>query len=357
MPSLRISGGNKEVVRLVQELLEQGGTDAVIACMWKHPHEVETNGIPVIHLSDTIPVRGSALGQLPGIALGFRRLIRRLQTGAHGQLHLLLGHYSTYLAVFLAPLLPRICFNQDMEWLFVRQGWKRSLLKRAILLTNRRSCVVTTNEFVTESYRANGVQPFGEASIWAEPRWLATSVSANRHIDVLMLLRGSGIKRLDLAREALSLFQARTRLRVAVITPDTAIADSISGDLAQVFLRPSDDDMEAIFARSRVFLLLSDVEGFGLPPLEAMGSGCVPVCRDSGGVRCYMHGEFHELLFPLDRPVEEIVDAVAERVRSGSLPTSAAAQQAFRDGLQASRASREDCLRRLHQMLCGPPTD
>ena len=169
-----------------------------------------------------------------------------------------------------------------------------------------------------------------------------------------MLLRSSGIKRLDLYREALRLFAERSAVRIAVITPDTDIAQEIPGNLAQVFLRPTDAEMKTLFARSRVFLLLSDVEGFGLPPLEAMGSGCVPVCRDSGGVRCYMHGEFAEMLFALDRPVGQIVDAVIERIQSGRIPASAAAQQAFAAGLQASRASREDCIRRLHLWLCRP---
>lgn len=353
-PSLRISGGNKEIVRLVQELVDPGGVDVVIASMWKVAHEVDTGDIPVIHLCQAEPQRASALRQLPQIAIAFRRVLGDLRRSSKGKPHLLLSHYSTYPLGWLAPLLPRVCFNQDMEWLFVPEGWRRRLLKRAILATSRRSCVVTTNEFVTRSYIAQGVQPFGEASIWADPRWLAPAISRSRDLDVLMLLRGSGIKRLDLYREALQLFRTHGGLRIAVITPDTAIAESVSADLATVYLRPSDSEMQALFARTRMFLLLSDVEGFGLPPLEAMGSGCVPVCRDSGGVRCYMHGQFGELLFPLEVPVSQIVQAVSERLSNQRLPTSEAAQQAFADGLAASRANRADCIRRLRDWLLGP---
>ena len=351
MPSLRISGGNKEVVRLAQDLMSDGQSDAVIACMWKHRHEVDTGGIRVVHLLNEEPVRGSALLQLPKIVLSFLRFLAQVRSGSKRRIELVLGHYSTYLLAWAAPLSPRICFNQDLEWLFVPKGWRRFLLKQAILLTNRRSVVLTTNSFVTESYRSGKVQPFGEASIWAEPRWLTLDVPQIRDIDVLMLLRSSGIKRLDLHLEALSLFRTRTALRVAVITPDTSVAARIELGTATLYVRPSDEEMRALFARSGVFLLLSEVEGFGLPPLEAMGSGCVPVCRDSGGVRCYMCGEFANLLFALDVPVEQIVGAVAGRLQSGQLPSAESAKKAFLIGLQASRAGRADCIRRMQQMI------
>ena len=166
-----------------------------------------------------------------------------------------------------------------------------------------------------------------------------------------MLLRSSGIKRLDLYRQALSLLRQDTSLRVAVITPDSSIAAELAAAHTEVYLRPSDEEMRALFARSRVFLLLSDVEGFGLPPLEAMGSGCVAACRDSGGVRCYMTGELAGLLFPLAEPVDQIVTTVASRIRHASLPGEAYARQTFAEGLQASLATRKATVRRLQAVL------
>ena len=168
-----------------------------------------------------------------------------------------------------------------------------------------------------------------------------------------MLLRGSKIKRLDLYLEALKLFRARTALCIAVITPDTSIAELVRQEVSELHLRPSDDEMKELFARSHVFLLLSDVEGFGLPPLEGMGSGCVPVCRDSGGVRCYMRDDFAELLFSPETDLAEIVDEIARRLGSGALPSAETAQRAFVDGLEASRTSRRECIRRLQDLIAG----
>ena len=351
MPSLRISGGNKETVRLVREILDRGEIDVLIASMWKHPHEVDTSGIPVVRLLQAEPVASRALVQFPRIAMAFRKLLPRVRQRGSGRLFLMLTHYTTYPLAWLAPSQRRICFNQDMEWRFVPAGLRRFLLRGAILLTNRRSTVVTTNAYVTDTYLARGIQIFGEASIWADPKWLTPETQQVRDIDVLMLLRGSGIKRLDLYLQAIELFRAKTRLRLAVITPDSAIAEQVQANVRDTYLRPTDGEMQALFARSKCLLLLSDVEGFGLPPLEAMGSGCVPACRDSGGVRCYMQGDFAELLFAPAVPIQEIVDAVARRIDQGTLPEAAAARHAFSAGLEASRRSREVCVQALWALL------
>jgi glycogen synthase len=66
--------------------------------------------------------------------------------------------------------------------------------------------------------------------------------------------------------------------------------------------------MKEIYSKSKIFIHLSDHEGFGLPPLEAMGSGCVPLCRHSGGVIAYMsHFEAHGLLLQKTQSVDDIV--------------------------------------------------
>ena len=149
-PSLRISGGNKETVRLVQEVAAGMDIDIIIVSMWRHDHEVDTGAFKVVYLCDAAPVASRALGQLPSIALAFLRLMRELRRDRDKNVRLLLTHYSTYPLSWILPSLPRVCFTQDMEWLFFPAGWRRTLLKRAILYTNRRALVITTNAFVTD---------------------------------------------------------------------------------------------------------------------------------------------------------------------------------------------------------------
>jgi glycosyltransferase involved in cell wall biosynthesis len=83
--------------------------------------------------------------------------------------------------------------------------------------------------------------------------------------------------------------------------------------------------------------MMSDQEGFGLPPLEAMGSGCVPICRDSGGVRAYMIGKLKESLLPLNSDIDYIID-FADKLqhRNEWALLSSFAKQVFVDGLNKS---------------------
>jgi glycosyltransferase involved in cell wall biosynthesis len=45
-------------------------------------------------------------------------------------------------------------------------------------------------------------------------------------------------------------------------------------------LDPTDDDVHGLFSRAKAFVFPSFVEGFGLPPLEAMASGVPVICSD-----------------------------------------------------------------------------
>lgn len=351
VPSLRISGGNIEAVRLARELAQTGAVQVRIVSMWKPQHEVSAADMPVTHLLARQPLASRAWLDMPRIAAAFTRLVRQHERATGESPVLLLTHFSTFPLAWLRPRLRLACFNQDMEWLFVPPGPARVLLKRVILRTSRKATVVTSNPYITQAYRERGIPPFCEASIWADGKWLTPASNARpRDLDVLMLLRGSPIKRLDLYHRCLALLRS-TPWRVAVITPDTAIAEALRSTTAEVHLRPTDEEMRTLYRRSRTFLLLSDVEGFGLPPLEAMGSGCVPVCRDAGGPRCYMQGVFTDLLVPKSVTMENLIADLDVRLRNDQLPSPDTAREHFAVGLAASLASRAACVASVAKRL------
>jgi glycosyltransferase involved in cell wall biosynthesis len=144
-----------------------------------------------------------------------------------------------------------------------------------------------------------------EAPIWADRKFLCAD-SLSRDIDFVMVLRKGNHKRLDLYLRFIVL-ASDNGVSVAVITPEDEIAIQVRSKVTEVHLRPNQSMMGALYARSSCFIHLSEHEGFGLPPLEAMGAGCIPLCRDSGGVRAFMlDGPVANLLLPLTMPIEEV---------------------------------------------------
>ncbi len=122
-----------------------------------------------------------------------------------------------------------------------------------------------------------------------------------------MVLRNGHYKRLDLYRQFIAKCISKNNLTLAVITPEIKIFNEIKESVDFCYFCPSIADMRDIYSRSKIFIHLSDHEGFGLPPLEAMGAGCIPLCRNSGGVRAYMDDlNHHGLLLPKSYDVDKI---------------------------------------------------
>jgi glycosyltransferase involved in cell wall biosynthesis len=61
-------------------------------------------------------------------------------------------------------------------------------------------------------------------------------------------------------------------------------APSLRGRVVE-FPRASDDELKALYAHAKVFVFPSFMEGFGLPPLEALAFGVPVVCSDIPVIR------------------------------------------------------------------------
>lgn len=73
--------------------------------------------------------------------------------------------------------------------------------------------------------------------------------------------------------------------------------------------RPSDGELAKLYNRTRIFVVPSLYEGWGLPGSEAMACGAALVSTDNGGVRAYAEHEKTALITPVSNP-----DALAAAV-------------------------------------------
>jgi glycosyltransferase involved in cell wall biosynthesis len=314
LPSLKISGGIKESISISNEL-KQLGANVENYVMWVSPSEVSTAPFNSIYLSKYTTNHYLAVLQIPFILFKFFLIEKRKRCDEQW----FFTHYAALPLALCVPRDKRIFLVQGVEWDFVRNKFISAMLRKLILAFYRNGRIVTTNQYLSRKMNESGLTVSAELQIWANESFYIESDVA-RDIDIVMVLRSGDTKRLDLYREFIRINNVRNnRWNIAVITPDDDINAFIKPLVSECYVRPSIVQMATIYARSKIFLMLSEHEGFGLPPLEAMGAGCVPICRDSGGIRTYMTGELANLVVPLEWDLSKIIDYSDSLLNGGSL--------------------------------------
>ncbi len=334
--ALTVSGGVKEAVALCRAIPAKT-TPTSLVIMWETRRPVDTSGLNLFALCGWIADRRWAPIQLPWLMLRFAWFVQRAQAHRY-----VFTHFSTYPLSWLIPRDRRYYFVQGIEWNFLSHSWGKRLLCKAILHFLRNGRVFVANGYIKDVLAAEDVAVEQQYPVWASALFLRET-QVERTVDVVMVLRHGRVKRLDLYRNFVALVQRRRPgWRLAVISPDADLCGEMAGAVAHVLQSPTVDEMADLYSQSKVFLLLSDEEGFGLPPLESMAAGCIPVCRDCGGVRTYMNGQLLNHLVPQTADVEAIltvVDSVLARADLVELANSA--REIYKSGLRATQGQQD----------------
>ncbi len=320
VPAVNVGGGIREVIGFANGLCERGA-QANIVSLWHSAHQMRSP-VPIHELTNFPATRRWAM---PSAIIVFTLLVIFLvRKGLPRDSNdvFVFTHYMTVPFSFFVKRDRRLFFVQDLEWRFLGNGVLSRLWRRVLLHFYKRGTIISANEYLTKSLIAVDISVKYDLRIWANPNFQSTAaqaVSEDRPLDFVMVLRRGKAKRLDLYLKLIDLCAIRSNIKIAVISPDEELIELLREKASQCLLRPSSDEMRNVYAKSKVFLMLSEHEGFGLPPLEAMGSGCVPICRDSGGVRAYMKGdELERLVLPLDMPIEDLFEFAIKLVSNNS---------------------------------------
>lgn len=354
VPSLKVSGGIREVMRLGEDIVRQRHSVSMLS-MWNSPHAAGSS-LTIRIVLDKAPSIARAMFDFFVIFFRFFSCLRRNKRRSVEGPCFVFTHYVTLLLSILVPRSRRFFFVQDFEWRFVPPGLLSSILKKAILCCYRTGKLISANSYLTEGLRDLGLPVHAETAIWADARFKAMS-NASREIDYVMVLRKGIHKRLDLYLSFIDLARQHPNRNIAVITTEDEIAIKLKERVAVCLLRPSLEEMRAVYARAKCFVHLSDHEGFGLPPLESMGAGCVPVCRDSGGVRVFIASSpLESYLLPLSIDIEAIFQKCQTLIADEKLlnSLSGVARKVFDDGLAAS-VTRQENIKKLLE-LCRSTT-
>lgn len=222
-----------------------------------------------------------------------------------------------------------VSFAAHPEWFPRREGARRRTLAR--LAAHRAARVITISHFSrTEIARHLGVEEAKVDVIYPAAEPLAVSRPAGEREDIVLFV-GSIFSRRHVPElidgfARLARQHGTTRLEIVGENRTTPAIDldavvSASGAAGQVTLRSyvPEDILAALYARARAFVFLSDYEGFGLTPLEALAAGVPIVVLDTPVAR-EVYGEA-ALYVPQPDPaliggaIERVLFDAAERSR------------------------------------------
>jgi glycosyltransferase involved in cell wall biosynthesis len=196
----------------------------------------------------------------------------------------------------LAVTIHDVSFVAHPEWFRAREGFRRRWLTRRAARTA--ATVLTVSAFSkSEIERHLGVDPSRIQVIpnGITPRFASGTTRVNR--EPLVLFVGSIFNRRHLPDLIASFARATTDLpqaRLAIVGDNrswplqdlaaVAAAHGVTGR-TEIVSFVSDAALADFYARASVFAFLSEYEGFGLTPLEALAAGVPPVVLDTAVAR------------------------------------------------------------------------
>jgi len=194
--------------------------------------------------------------------------------------------------------------------------------KKVLLLLNAREwekdClklpfdgVMTTSDWLVEEAKEAGQSNVYKIGVGLESMFKPPKhPSPARNIGTLA--RESGIKRHQLTSDALRLVQEILQCNLNIITYSDCNVEGPSIHYA----KPTRDMIPLIYQQCGIWLVGSEVEGFGMPGLEAMASGCALVTTDTKGSEEYARQRENCLIV---NNTEEMAFAIIDLIRDDSL--------------------------------------
>lgn len=249
-----------------------------------------------------------------------------------------------------------VSFAAHPEWFHWKEGFRRRTVTR--LSARRAARVLTISEFSKrEIVRHLDVDASKVDVIYPGVTAIASGARRSlRPLDPTILFVGSIFNRRHVPEliEGFARLARRTpRIRLEIVgdnrtTPrvDLGVLAARSGVVDRIALQSyvADDELSALYRRARAFVFLSDYEGFGLTPIEALAAGLPIVVLDTPIAReIYGNAALY-----VERPEPALIEDALERALTDE--GERAQTLAIAPGVLA-RYSWETCARRVLDVL------
>ena len=244
-----------------------------------------------------------------------------------------------------------VSFVAHPEWFSWREGLRRRVITKAS--ARRAARVLTQSDFTKrEAVRHLGLDHSRVDVIYLGTTTLRTNAAREplvlyvgslfnrRHIPELI----DGFVRLAARHPAARLEIVGDNRTTPPIDVDTLIAHSGAGDRIRARQYVSDAELSSLYARASAFVFLSEYEGFGLTPLEAMAAGIPVVVLDTEVAR-EIYGPAAEYVA---QPDPALIAMALERVLGDPVKRQ---RLLDRGQAQVERYSWDECARRTLQVL------
>ena len=229
-----------------------------------------------------------------------------------------------YTAPLLCPVpivvtIHDVSFAAHPEWFAWREGLRRRMLTRLTAL--RAARVLTVSEFSKREITEHlGIEASKVDVIYEGVTDLAVG-GAQQAPDQTILYVGSLFNRRhipELIEGFTRLARRRTEVRLEIvgdnrtvphIEVDRVVEASGVGDRVAWRAYLPEEQLAALYGHARAFVFLSDYEGFGLTPLEALGAGIPIVVLDTPVAR----EVYGAAALYVERPEPALIEAALER--------------------------------------------
>ncbi len=325
----RISGGGVVATAFAADISDDG-ISPTVDCIWNRDSGSRLGGI---RFPSRNPL-GITFGVLTYIPL-LLSLAWRIYIVSLNQKNcaVIVTHFSTLPLAFLLKLVRSrvrvINFYQDKEWKFfgglILPGFIRAISFLSFYFSD---IIVYANKYLesipsdlgfasVENRRSLHSAPSRHIvyPIWCDKRFVDSAAHCFkspliREYDVAFCVRSGYAKNpsayLDFSRIS---HKSPDPLRLVAFGPSNTpfLADVSRLDNAQTEYDCNFTTIAEILSNSRMFLVLSRHEGFGLTALEAMAFGCVPLVLDNGGCSNFLSG-YPELILPQNSSPRTILE-------------------------------------------------